>query len=291
MVVAAPFVFTPDDDLDRYLLEDAPYGDLTTQLLGIGGQAGRMTVRARHFTILSSMEEAARMLQKAGCTVTSCVPSGVAVDKDDVLIRATGTAAALHLGWKPVANLLESACGIATRTRAIVDKARAANPDIEVVATRKIFPGTKRVATKAILAGGAYPHRLGTSESVLIFSQHTAFLGGYEQCLARVQEYRQRLPEKKIEVEATTIEEALLACEAGADLVQIDKMIPEEFAKLMSAVRSAGYETKIAAAGGVNLENAGAYAAAGADVLVTSAMYWGKPADIGVTIEPPSAEA
>lgn len=283
--MVTPLVFTPDEELDRYLVEDAPYGDLTTQLLGIGANPGCMTIRARHFMIVSSAEEAARMLQKAGCTLESVLSSGSAVNQGDVLIVATGSAAALHLGWKPVANLLEAACGIATRTRAIVDVARAENPQIEVVATRKIFPGTKRVATKAVLAGGGYPHRLGLSETVLVFSQHTVFLGGLEECLARVPEYRRALPEKKIEVEVTTRDEALRACRAGVDLVQVDKMSPEEFAELVLQVRAAGLEVKIAAAGGVNLDNAAAYAAAGADLLVTSAMYWGKPADISVTIE------
>ena len=41
---------------------------------------------------------------------------------------------------------------------------------------------------------------------------------------------------------------------------------------------------------GVNAGNAGAYAAAGADLLVTSAPYWAKPRDVQVRFTP-AAEA
>jgi molybdenum transport protein len=62
-------------------------------------------------------------------------------------------------------------------------------------------------------------------------------------------------------------------------------MGPEELSALVQALRAIAPEVVIAAAGGVNEGNAAAYAATGVDLLVTSAMYWGKPADISVTME------
>jgi len=82
------------------------------------------------------------------------------------------------MGWKVSMNVLEYCSGIATRTKYLVDKAKNINPQIEIVTTRKIFPGTKEFSIKAIIAGGAYPHRLGLSETVLIFKQHLNFIGG-----------------------------------------------------------------------------------------------------------------
>jgi molybdenum transport protein len=283
--MVTPLLYVPDEELERYLLEDAPYGDLTTQLLGIAEQQGRINFRARHRTVLSSTEEAARLLEKVGCHVSAFLPSGTVVEAGAVLLEANGKAGSLHLGWKPALNLLESACGIATRTRAMVEKAREANADVEIVATRKIFPGTKRIATKAVLSGGAFPHRLGLSETVLIFAQHLVFLGGLEECLKRIPEYRRSLPEKKIAVEVTSREDAVRAAEAGADMVQIDKMSAGQLAHLVTEIHSRGFSSVIAAAGGINEDNVAAYAATGVEVLVTSAMYWGKPADIAVTIE------
>src|SRR5664280_1454810 len=138
--------------------------------------------------------------------------------------EATGAGAALHVGWKVAVNLLEAASGIATRTRGIVDKAHAVDPAVEVVATRKVFPGTKRVAIKAVLAGGALPHRLGLSETVLVFPQHIALLGGLEPAPERMRELKSWSREKKIGVEVTDTKQAVLIARAGADVIQVDKI-------------------------------------------------------------------
>jgi molybdenum transport protein len=90
--------------------------------------------------------------------------------------------------------------------------------------------------------------------------------------------------EKKIAVEVTEITEALAAARAGADMVQVDKLSPTELRPLVQALREDAPTVLIAAAGGINEQNASAYAATGVDLLVTSAVYWGKPADISVTM-------
>jgi molybdenum transport protein len=274
-----------DDEIDRFIREDCPYGDLTTNLLNIGMRAGRMVFATRHETVVCCTEEAARLLEKLGCTVTAAEPSGTLLAAGREILAATGQAGALHMGWKAALNLLEAASGIATRTRTLVHEARAANPAIEVVATRKVFPGTKAVATKAVYAGGALPHRLGLSESVLVFAQHVVFLGDIKELWVRLPEIKNRAKEKKVAIEVTDQIDALAAALAGADMVQVDKMSPEELHALVQAVRNAAPGVLIAAAGGITGENVSAYVATGVDLLVTSAMYWGKPADIAVTME------
>lgn len=280
------FFHVPDSEIDAFLLEDVPYGDLTTAVLGIAAEPGRITYRTRHETILSSTEEAARLLARTGCSVTSMLPSGAHAPAGTIILDASGSAAALHAGWKAALNILEYACGIATRTRRMVDAARAVSPAVEVVATRKTFPGTKRLAIKAVVAGGGSPHRLGLSETILIFDHHLTFVGGLEAGLARIDEYRRVAPEKTIAVEVTTVTDGLLAARAGVDIIQVDKMEPAQLTDLVATIRSAGLSTRISAAGGVNLANAAAYAATGVDLLVTSWLYWGKPADIAVSIVP-----
>ena len=275
----------PDEEIDRFLHEDCPYGDVTTTLLQIGARPGRMAFSTRHETVACCTEDAARLLEKTGCTVTMVEPSGALLPADRTFLEANGPAGSLHMGWKAALNLLEAASGIATRTWALVRAARSVNADIEVVATRKVFSGTKSVATKAVYAGGALPHRLGLSESVLVFAQHVAFLGGYEELWSRLPEISNRAKEKKIAVEVTDAVGALAAARAGADMVQVDKLGPEELRALVQTVRNTAPRVLIAAAGGINLENAAAYAATGVDLLVTSAMYWGKPADIRLTME------
>jgi molybdenum transport protein len=272
-----------DEELDRLLREDCPYGDLTTDLLEIGEAPGRMVFTTRHKTVVCCTEEAGRLLERLGCTVDTVEASGTSLDAGRPFLVVEGRA--LHAGWKTALNLLEYASGIATRTHGIIGEARAGNPDVEVVSTRKVFPGTKAVAVKAVCAGGGLPHRLGLSESVLVFAQHTVFLGGARGLLDRLDGVRQRVKEKKVTVEVTDLDEALAAAAAGAEIIQVDKMKSEELRELVRALREAAPRVMIAAAGGVSEANACEYAATGVDLIVTSSMYWGRPADIAAKME------
>jgi len=276
----------PDRDIERFIEEDLPYGDLTTHLLGIGESSGQIIFSTREYTTLCCTEEATRVLQKCGATVTSCLPSGIKLAPGIEFLTAQGNARSLHAGWKVALNLLEYASGIASRTQRIVEKTRAVNPALSVVTTRKAFPGTKQVSIKAILAGGALPHRLGLSETILVFKQHTAFLGGLEAFLGTISELRSKARETKIIVEADTGAEALLVALSGADIVQLDKLAPAELADTVRALRKANPNLLISAAGGINESNAAEYAATGIDIIVLSSVYFGKPADIGVIIKP-----
>jgi molybdenum transport protein len=183
-------------------------------------------------------------------------------------------------------NLLEYASGIATRTRTIVNRAKKVNPGITVVTTRKSFPGTKKVALKAIMAGGALPHRIGLSDSILVFRQHSVFMGGLESFLETISELKAKTPEHKIIVEAESAEEALKIAAAEVDVVQVDKLPPDELSIVVKQIRQAKPGITISAAGGINADNAAAYAETGVDILVLSSVYFGKPADIGVIIHP-----
>jgi molybdenum transport protein len=275
----------PDTEIERFLEEDVPYGDLTTALLGIGGHDGEISFTTRERTVVCCTEEAVRLLEKCGATLLFSIPSGTLAEPGTLILRAEGSAGALHSGWKAALNLLEYASGIATRTRAIVERARAANPDISVVTTRKSFPGTKKVAVKAIMAGGALPHRLGLSESILVFPHHTVFLGGLEPFLENLPALKTDAPEQRIIVEAETPEEALSIAAAGADIVQVDKMSIAALSKLVLDIRETCPGVAISAAGGINVDNAAAYAATGIDIIVLSSVYFGKPSDISAVIK------
>ena len=276
----------PDNNIEHFIEEDVPYGDLTTHLLGFGTTPGRIVFSTREETTLCCTEEAARVLQKCGATITSSMPSGTRLSSGIEFLAAAGSAHALHAGWKVALNLLEYASGIASRTGRIVEKCRVVNPALSVVTTRKSFPGTRKIAIKAIISGGALPHRLGVSETVLVFKQHTAFLGGLEAFLGTVTELKLKARETKIIIETDTIEEALLIARSGADIVQLDKMAPTELTAAVSAIRPANPYILISAAGGINEANAAEYAATGIDIIVLSSVYFGKPSDIGVTIQP-----
>ena len=273
----------PDTEIDRWLLEDVPFGDLTTHALGIGERLGCMKFQARETLVAAASEEAVRLLVRVGCTVGEVCPSGAKVEAGAQLLVADGSAAALLAGWKVAQTLMEYASGIATVAADIVQAARAVNPTIVVACTRKTFPGAKAISLKAIMAAGAAPHRIGLSETVLVFPEHRVFLAGSSlaSALARL---KMACPERKIVVEVNHSEEALVAAQAGADVVQLEKFPPDIVATLVARMAEVAPHAKVAAAGGVNLANAADYARAGAHILVTSAPYFAPPADIKVII-------
>lgn len=273
----------PDAEIDRWLAEDVPFGDLTTHALGIGERPGRMVFAARDAMVVVASEEAARLLVRVGCTVGERRPSGCTADAGAPLLVAEGPAAALLAGWKVAQTLMEYASGIATVARRLVEIARAVNPAVVVACTRKTFPGTKAISLKAILAAGAVPHRLGLSETVLVFPEHRAFLAGESQssALARL---KVACPERKTVVEVDSLDDAVSAARAGADVVQLEKLPPETVAAIVARLADTAPHAKVAAAGGVKPANAADYARAGAHILVTSAPYFAPPADIKVSI-------
>jgi molybdenum transport protein len=274
-----------DQELQRWLAEDVPYGDLTTRALGIDGRDGVIRLQARQRLIAACSEEAGRILALAGAHTTEVTASGTEVPAGGLLLAAQGQAAALHAGWKVAQVLLETACGIATSARSIVDAVRGAGSPAMVACTRKSLPGTRALSVKAVLCGGAVPHRLGLSETILLFAQHRMFCGELP-LHALVERLRINAPEKKIVVEADTFEEGCAVVDAGADVVQIDKATPDVVAQLRRYCDGHVPRPLIAAAGGINATNAADYARAGADVIVTSAPYTAKPLDVKVTMTP-----
>lgn len=271
--------------LAEWLADDARLGDLTTHLLGIGSYPAYMTFSARDPLVVAGAEDAARIIEMSGASVVTHANSGASLTAGDPILAATGSAAALHRSWKVAQTLIEVASGIATQTRRIVDAAQAARPGIAVACTRKTPPGTKPLAIKAIMAGGATPHRLGLSETILVFEEHRNFLADAspEQVVHRL---RRGAPEKKIVIEVVTLGAALSWAAAGADVIQAEKFSVPEIAATIEDFRRADLATLLAAAGGVNADNAADYARAGADILVTSAPYAAKPRDVQVTLIP-----
>ncbi len=273
-------------ELEQLVADDTPYGDLTTYVLGIDAIPGRMEFLARGAMIVAEAESAAAILEIAGCHVKLATASGAALAPGAQILFAEGPAGALHRGWKVAQTLIETWSGVATAARAIVEAATAVSPDIVVACTRKNVPGTKPFAIRAVRAGGAVMHRLGLSETILVFPEHRAFLA--ESLAETVKRLRHGAPEKKLVIEVKSIDDAVAAAEAGFDVVQAEKFSPDQIAALCKQLRSSAKGSAarplVAAAGGVNAANAAAYAQAGADIIVTSAPYLARPCDVQVNL-------
>jgi nicotinate-nucleotide pyrophosphorylase len=148
-------IFLSDEEITQLIQEDVPFLDLTTYGLNIGKELGEIEFSTRHPMTICATEEAARVFEKCGAKVEYLVASGTCLTEQQLILKASGCAEALHIGWRVALNLMEYSSGIATRARQLVDAAKNINPDVAVVTTRKCFPGTRIISMKAILAGGA----------------------------------------------------------------------------------------------------------------------------------------
>lgn len=279
-------VFFDHATIDAWIAEDAPLLDLTSHLLALGDQPARISFNIRAEGVAACTEEAARTVQHCGGVVQACVPSGTPVRAGDVLLAATGAASGLLRAWKVTQNLLEYACGVADATERMVRAVQAVAPGVAVLTTRKHAPGLRHIALKATLSGGAFPHRLGLGETVLVFPQHRALLGGWDAVRERLAVRAGALAEKKCVIEVQSLDEALQAVRAGADVVQFDKASPTQLRDWCALLGAEHPALGLLAAGGIHAGNAAAYAATGVHALVTSSLHHASPADVGVSIEP-----
>ena len=278
-------IFFTQQEIDAWIEEDAPLVDLTSHWLGIDARPARLVVSPRHPVRVAMIEEAARIFTTLGAEVTSTFPSGVEAGAGACLLVAEGPATSLHRGWKVAMNLLEHACGVATRTAAMVAAVREVSR-APLLVTRKHAPGQKKILLKAILAGGAEIHRAGLSETVLVFDNHLALIGGREALPAHLAALREAACEKTVTVECHDLDQARDALAAGADAVQFDKTPVDTLRDWLVPLRAEHPRASLLIAGGLRPDNISAYAATGIDGLVLSSVYHSPPADLGVTIRP-----
>lgn len=276
-------VLFTNNRIDQLIAEDVPYIDLTTEILGIGNERGEIEYFTREDCVLCGTEEVARMMRNLGVEPTFSLPSGSRAVAGETILRGTGRAADLHKVWKVGLNTLDHTSAVATKTALMVDAAHAVNPHCEILTTRKTMPGAKDLLVKAVTTGGAFPHRLGLSETVLIFDHHMTFMGGFDKFVEALPELRSKCIEKKLYVEADA-EQARILAKAGVDGLQLDKVAPVDLKELVVELREIDPHLTIIATGGVNPSNVAAYAATGVDGCATTAPYTAKPIDMSARI-------
>lgn len=276
--------------IDAFIEEDVPYIDLTCEVLSVHNQPGEMEYFTRESCVLAGTDIARRIMRNLGCEVLASSEDGQLVSAGQTFFTVRGAAADLHAAWKVCLNVFDHLSAVATKTRSMVDAVHAVNPECEVLTTRKSMPGAKDLLTCAVMAGGAFPHRLGLSETVLVFEQHLAFFGGFNRFVEEMPRIKARCVEKKLFVEADAQRALALARASsdghGVDGIQLDKVPVSELAELVRRIREIDPRITIIAAGGINPQNAGAYAACGVDGLATTAPFTAKPVDMSVRMRP-----
>lgn len=271
-------------DFDALIREDVPFFDLTSFELGLDREKARIACFTREDCVVCGTEEADEIFRRLGIETQSLIYSGESARAGDELIVGTGESVKVLTAWKVIQNLIDHTSGIATKTKKFTDTVHAINPDLAVLTTRKMFSGTRALSIKAIMAGGAVPHRLGISETILIFAQHINLLGGFEILLERLSSMKYSCCEKKILVETSDLNQALACLRAGADGIQLEKLSAEELKQICAEIRKEYPDAVLLGAGGINEENVSEYARASINGIVTTSLYNAKPVDVGVRI-------
>lgn len=271
----------PEARIDYFITEDVPYLDLTSEVLGVADQPGEMEYYTREECVLAGGDVVSRIAMHLGCEVISARSDGERIAAGETFMALRGQASSLHQVWKVGLNTFDHLSAVATKTRQMVDAAHEANPQCEILTTRKSMPGAKDLLTSAVRAGGAWPHRLGLSETVLVFDHHIAFMGGFDAFLDQLPAIKRRCVEKKLFVEAGEAQ-ALALARTGVDGIQFDKVPVERLASLVEELRAIDPRLTLIAAGGINPKNVAAYAATGVDGLATTAPFSAKPLDMSV---------
>ena len=271
-----------DVEILSYINEDVPYFDLTTSLQNIDKNAS-LEIYSRDEICVSCVDVAASVARLLGCESEIFVQNSQICKAGDVIIKIYGDYESAHKVWKLAQVALEYASGIATYTNKMVNATKCVNEKCEVLATRKSFPFAKKFCVKAVLEGGGGIHRLGLSDSILFFKNHMKAYGSFDKFLSHLPDFKAKMAERKVCIEAENLDEVSKLLKANCDVVQCDKFSPELIKNALSLRDEISSNTMIIAAGGINLANVKEYAKG--DAIVTSAMYSKGTADISARLE------
>jgi nicotinate-nucleotide pyrophosphorylase (carboxylating) len=268
------------DAVARALTEElGPAGDITSALLPeTATAAGAITARAPGVVAgIPCVTEVYAQIDPA-VRVDVVHDDGDDLTTGAVVARVTGPLRSVLTGERTALNFLCHLSGVATLTRHF---ATAAGTRTRVLDTRKTLPGLRALEKAAVRAGGGVNHRGSLSELVLVKDNHLAGLGVADAVAAA----HDRWPGRGVEVECDQIEQVKEAVAAGADMVMLDNMTPDQVAECVELVRAADRRVLVEVSGGITLENVTLYAGAGADMISTSAITQSAPAlDLGLDV-------
>jgi len=259
------------DLFDLYLFEDCPYGDETTEILGIEGQ-GTLRILSREYGVSACTDDLEAFYRKKGLNVIGYVENGKEFGSGDTIFEAEGDLKELFKLWRISQTFLSMVCAIAAKTKIAVDSAKKVNPDVIIATSRKTHPGFRKYELKAVRAGGGDHHRNSLSDSILVTQNHFNIVGSVGKLRSM----------KKIEMEPRTREELFKYAEI-ADLLLLDHYTPEELETLVPKLRSVNPKLEVAI-GGIDIKNIPKYARF-VDAIVTTAPYYAKPLDLTAKIE------
>ena len=274
-----------EEAVKRALLEDAPWGDATSEYLIPADAVATAQLVAREAGVMAGGEvfAAAFTLVDASVHVTLHIADGESFAAKQLLATVTGPARAVLTGERVGLNFVQRMSGIASHTAQYV--AAVAGTGAKIVDTRKTTPGLRPFEKHAVACGGGHNHRYSLSDAVMAKDNHLAILTrGGKNLTTELKRVKSELGHTThLEVEVDRLEQIPPVLAAGVDTIMLDNFSLEN---LRAGVELINGACLIEASGGVNLSTVRAIAETGVDVISVGALtHQIHSLDLGLDIE------
>ena len=274
-----------EDALRGFLDEDIGHGDITTDALVDPKAKATGTVICKERAVVAGLSESIILLKLLGCEGKPKVGDGQKVPAGTIILDASGSGSSLLKVERVLLNLLSHMSGVATATAELVNIAKKNGSSTRIACTRKTLPGLRYFEKRAVELGGGDTHRLRLDDAVLIKDNHLALAGSITESVRKAKSKVSFT--RKVEVEATTPDHAVEAALAGADIVLLDNMTPQEAKKSVRLLEARKLRDRllIEVSGGITRENLADYVQTGVDVIsVGSITHSAKAIDMSLEL-------
>ncbi|GAB1292712.1 Nicotinate-nucleotide pyrophosphorylase [Apodemus speciosus] len=280
-----------------WLQEDCP--GLNFASLVTGSAPSQAVLWAKSPGILAGRPFFDAIFTQLNCQVSWYLPEGSKLVPVVKVAEVRGPTHHLLLGERVALNTLARCSGIASAAATAVEVARSTGWTGHVAGTRKTTPGFRLVEKYGLLVGGAACHRYDLGGLVMVKDNHVVAAGSMgKHCLvtsdpsvrdaskafrlmedAAVLKARQAAGfSLKVEVECSSLKEALQAAEAGADLVMLDNFKPEELHPTAATLKAKFPSVSVEASGGITVDNLPQFCGTYIDVISLGMLTQAAPA-------------
>ena len=216
------------------LKEDISSEDVTTNSVMKEAVAGEVDLICKQDGIIAGLEVFERVfaLLDPDTKVELYCKDGEKVKNGQLMGKVKGDIRVLLSGERVALNYLQRMSGIATYTNSVAKLLEGSK--IKLLDTRKTTPNMRIFEKYAVRAGGGYNHRYNLSDGVLLKDNHIGAAGSVTKAVQMAKEYAPFV--RKIEVEVENLDMVKEAVEAGADIIMLDNMSPEDMKKAVELI-------------------------------------------------------
>tara|TARA_B100000949_G_C14279987_1_gene451410 strand:- start:263 stop:1093 length:831 start_codon:yes stop_codon:yes gene_type:complete len=256
-----------NSDLTRFLKEDYGHGDITSELLFPTNLRTKAVIITRETGIIAGCILVNELFQELDLVTDWHFQDGDTIKENDRIVSIEGSARHILALERTSLNILGHMSGIATNTKKAVDTVKKINPFTDVAATRKTLPGLRQLEKYSVIIGGGLSHRYDLHDMIIVKDTHLKLGKNIDSIIKLIKEKTNS--SKKIEIETTTIKDAIKAAQLGADIIMLDNMTVDDVKKTISTIKQLHLSHKIIfeVSGGINFSNLKNYASTNVDII------------------------